>query len=218
MGTNQDYKNRSLAVHRGNWAPALVATIVYMAVAAICTSGSSIPPTLATPAILAAMALSSMSLSLLILLPVEVGFMNTFKVQLESGDDALTGNMFKIAFSGHYWHNVWAMLLMSLKTFLWTLLFIIPGIVKSFAYAMTPYIIAEDPEMRAIDAIHLSQDMMRGHKFDYFYLALSFIGWIILSFFTLGIGLLWVVPYMQTAMAAFYLDVKAEYEGKAAAE
>lgn len=92
------------------------------------------------------------------------------------------------------------------------LLFIIPGIVKSFSYAMTPYILEENPELSANEAIDRSRAMMKGHKFDLFWLYLSFIGWILLSILTLGIGLLWLAPYMQTATAAFYEDVKADYE------
>jgi len=84
--------------------------------------------------------------------------------------------------------------------------------VKAFSYAMTPYILEEHPELSAGEAIDHSRAMMKGHKFDLFWLYLSFIGWILLSIFTLGIGLLWLAPYMQTATAAFYEDVKADYE------
>ena len=101
---------------------------------------------------------------------------------------------------------------MYLFTFLWTLLFIIPGIIKAFSYAMSPYILEENPELSANEAIDRSRAMMKGHKFDLFWLYLSFIGWGFLCIFTLGIGLLWLMPYMQTAEAAFYEDVKAEYE------
>ena len=92
------------------------------------------------------------------------------------------------------------------------LLFIIPGIIKAFSYAMTPYILEENPELSANDAIDHSRAMMKGHKFDLFWLYLSFIGWFILCILTLGIGFLWLTPYMETSVAAFYEDVKADYE------
>ena len=76
---------------------------------------------------------------------------------------------------------------------------------------MTPYILEDNPELGAVDAIHRSRMMMRGHKFDLFWLYLSFIGWFLLSLLTLGIGFLWLVPYMETAQAAFYEEVKADY-------
>ena len=102
-------------------------------------------------------------------------------------------------------------LLQNIYTFLWTLLLIVPGIIKFYAYAMTPYILIDNPELSANQAIYLSKKMMKGHKFDLFILHLSFIGWAFLSIFTLGIGLLWVMPYMMTAQAAFYQDLKKDY-------
>ncbi|MCF0164738.1 MAG: DUF975 family protein, partial [Bacteroidales bacterium] len=70
-------------------------------------------------------------------------------------------------------------------------------------------------ELSELDTIRLSKNMMKGHKWELFVLQLSFIGWILLSLLSLGIGLLWVIPYMQVAEAHFYEDVKAEYELKA---
>lgn len=212
MGTNQDYKNKSLNVHRGNWAPALVATIVFLAVAVIGSVPGNLSANVIPQNVLLALSGGSLLFSLFILMPLEVGYYNALKVQLKDGDNAVNSNMFRLGFAEGYLHNVWSMFLMGFKAGLWALLLLIPGIVKGLAYAMTPYIIKENPEMKAIDAIHLSQDMMRGHKYDLFYLGLSFIGWIILGIFTLGIGLLWVIPYIGTAQAAFYEDLKAEYE------
>ena len=79
---------------------------------------------------------------------------------------------------------------------------------------MTQFILADKPELTANEAIELSMKMMDGHKLDLFILSLSFIGWSILAIFTLCIGYLWLVPYIYTTMAAFYEDVKAEYESK----
>ncbi len=97
--------------------------------------------------------------------------------------------------------------LRGLYTFLWMLLFIIPGIVKSYAYAMTPFIMAENPDMTASEAITASKQMMDGHKGELFWLHLTFIGWQILCIFTLGIGNLFLNPYMNAANAAFYKDL-----------
>lgn len=97
--------------------------------------------------------------------------------------------------------------LCGLYTFLWALLFIIPGIIKSYSYAMTPFILADHPELTANEAITRSRVLMDGHKFELFVLELSFIGWELLSILTLGIGLLWLIPYMSAARAAFYREI-----------
>ncbi|WP_294405492.1 DUF975 family protein [uncultured Clostridium sp.] len=104
--------------------------------------------------------------------------------------------------------------LMGLYTLLWTLLFIIPGIIASFSYAMTPYIMAEHPEYKVNEAIGYSKEMMKGNKWRLFCLNFSFIGWSILCIFTLGIGLLWLFPYIEAANAAFYREVSSTLEDK----
>lgn len=100
-----------------------------------------------------------------------------------------------------------AMFLLKLYVFLWTLLFIIPGIIASYSYAMTGYILAEHPELTASEALKQSKQMMSGNRGRLFCLQLSFIGWDLLCSFTLGIGNLWLVPYKQAATAAFYREV-----------
>ena len=98
-------------------------------------------------------------------------------------------------------------LLRGLYIALWSLLFIIPGIVKSFSYAMTPFIMAENPGMSANDAITASRQLMDGHKGELFMLDLSFIGWDLLAALTLNIGHIFLNPYRNAAYAAFYKDL-----------
>ena len=97
--------------------------------------------------------------------------------------------------------------LRTLYTCLWTLLLVVPGIVKSLSYAMTPFILEEHPEMTASEAIKASQKLMDGHKMDLFILGLSFIGWTLLACLTMGIGYLFLTPYMNAAYAAFYRSI-----------
>ena len=97
--------------------------------------------------------------------------------------------------------------LKTLYCFLWSLLFIIPGIIASYSYAMTGYILADHPELTASEAIERSKEMMSGNRFRLFCLHLSFIGWAILCAFTFGIGNLWLNPYRQASVAAFYREV-----------
>ena len=97
--------------------------------------------------------------------------------------------------------------LKTLYCFLWSLLFIIPGIIASYSYAMTGYILADHPELTASEAIERSKEMMSGNRFRLFCLHFSFVGWAILCAFTFGIGNLWLTPYRQAAVAAFYREV-----------
>lgn len=95
-------------------------------------------------------------------------------------------------------------LLEGLYIALWSLLFIIPGIIASYRYAMAPFVLQENPDMTASEAIEASKQMMEGHKMELFLLDLSFIGWDLLCVFTLGIGHLWLNPYHNAARAAFF--------------
>ena len=108
---------------------------------------------------------------------------------------------FKTAFCARF--------LVGLYSFLWSLLLVIPGIYASYGYAMTSYILAENPDLTAREAISRSKQLMDGHWLDLFILQLSFIGWAILSALTLGIGSLWLNPYTEAATAAFYRNLTA---------
>lgn len=99
-------------------------------------------------------------------------------------------------------------LLIMLYTFLWALLLIIPGIIKQYSYSMTYFIMEDDKTISKNAAIKKSMNMMDGYKMDLFLLDLSFIGWYLLTIITCGIGLLWVLPYHETARAAFYESLK----------
>jgi uncharacterized membrane protein len=101
-------------------------------------------------------------------------------------------------------------LLTMVYTLLWTLLLIIPGIIKAYSYSMTYYVLEDNPELSGDKAIEESMRMMSGHKWELFWLHLTFIGWGLLCILTLGIGFLWLVPYMDTAQAAFYENLKRE--------
>ena len=102
-----------------------------------------------------------------------------------------------------------AALLQSVYVFLWSLLFVVPGIVKSYSYSLTYYIMAENPDMTANEAITESRRLMDGYKMKMFLLDLSFIGWMIVGFLTCGIAMIWVGPYMSAARAELYKEIKA---------
>ena len=101
-----------------------------------------------------------------------------------------------------------AYLLMILFVLLWSLLLIIPGIIAALSYSMTFYILADNDSMGAKEAMDESKIMMDGYKWKFFCLGLRFLGWILLCMLTLGIGFLWLIPYMQVSYAKFYDDLK----------
>lgn len=116
----------------------------------------------------------------------------------------------KDAFSGFddFWSAFKLTFLVGLFTFLWSLLFVIPGIVKGYSYSMSYYILAENKGKPALECIQESKEMTEGHKMELFVLSLSFIGWLLLCGITFGIAYIWVGPYMQAAMANAYIALK----------
>lgn len=139
--------------------------------------------------------------------PVCVGLKNSLRRLLHKPGEDVFGDTFNIAFSQDYTHKMATKLLKDVYIFLWSLLLFVPGIVKAYSYAMTEFILQDEPDLDADSVLHKSRELMRGHKWDLFCLDLSFIGWFFLSLLTLGIGLLWLEPYMMTAKAAFYEDL-----------
>jgi len=116
----------------------------------------------------------------------------------------------KDSFSGFddFWSAFKVTFLVGLYTFLWSLLFVIPGIIKSISYSMSMYILAENKGKSARECIEESKAMTEGHKMDLFVLALSFIGWILLGCITCGIAYIWVIPYMNATYANAYQSLK----------
>lgn len=103
---------------------------------------------------------------------------------------------------------LWLNIIKTFFTFLWSLLFVIPGVIKSISYSMAEYILAENPNMTAREALNKSKEIMNGHKMDAFILSLSFIGWYLLISITFGIASIYVIPYMSATFANFYNSIK----------
>lgn len=110
----------------------------------------------------------------------------------------------------NFWPSFKVSFLVGLFTGLWSLLLVIPGIIKAYSYSQAMYILAENPGMGALEAIDRSRKMMKGHKLDLFMLHLSFLGWSLLCGITLGIAGIYVIPYMNAANANFYNWVKSQ--------
>lgn len=146
----------------------------------------------------------------ILVLPIFVGRSRVF-LDVARGEDARIDSLLE-TFKTGYAEKVLTLFLRNLFIFLWTLLLIVPGIIKMFSYALVPFILAEssfDPtKQKAIDE---SRRMMDGHKMELFVIYLSFIGWYLLGMLTLGIlNILYVEPYVQQTVALFYEKVKEE--------
>lgn len=184
---NSQIKARAKDAMRNNWGLAIIVFLVY------CLINSALS---ATGIGALAAGLLNVGISAFFLAAVrseKIGFENFF-----NGITDFIGTKFV------------SMLLVQIYTMLWALLFYIPGIVKSYSYAMTPYILLDKPELSATEAITESRMMMDGHKMELFLLDLSFIGWILLSLLTCGLLFFYVAPYMQAARAEFYRTLKGD--------
>ncbi|MFC7441952.1 DUF975 family protein [Laceyella putida] len=148
----------------------------------------------------------------LVVSALTIGEVKVF-LQLSRYERTRFSDIFTFFTSGRqYFRAVGAYFFTILYTLLWSLLLIIPGIIKAYSYSMTYYLINDDPNLSIHQAITKSRQMMDGHKWKYFVLQLSFIGWALLGILTLGIGFLWIAPYMSATSAQFYLNLRNQAE------
>ena len=191
MKINSEIRAAAREELNGNWMNPVLATLIYFAISC------------------AASAIGI--LNLLLVLPIEFGLTIAYLLFIRGEKEEMINNMF--GEFKDYGRALIVPFLTAVFTFLWTLLFIIPGIIKSYSYAMTFFIAKDHPELSADDCIEESMRMMDGRKMDLFLLDLSFIGWALLCIiFTFGIGFLWLRPYIKTSHAIFYRELKAELD------
>lgn len=172
---------------------------------------SSLPPIFGVVfgGILLIVIVVTVGISVFVLNPMSVGLYKYFLDNSDNPSAGLTRSNIGLGFSNHYMNFVGAIFATELFTFLWTLLLIVPGIIKQLEWRMVRYILAENPEMSGADARALSSEMMDGNKWDVFVLDLSFIGWTLLGTITLGIGnIIWTNPYHAATNTELYLALK----------
>lgn len=187
MTTSKQFREKAWDALRGKWSNFAVITLLY----SIITS-----------------ALSATGIGTILVSGPFTVAISAISLKVMRGDGIEVENLFD-GFK-NFMDNFMLGLVNGLYIFLWSLLFIIPGIIKSLAYSMSYYIMADNPGISYKEARERSEKMMEGHKMRLFCLHLSFIGWMILSAFTFGILLFWIQPYMNTAVAAFYEELKAD--------
>lgn len=151
----------------------------------------------------------SLGVAAFILVPSLVIGLNFFSVAMYRGEPSSIEDIFREGFD-NFGRKLGGYLWMELFIYLWSLLFVIPGIIKAISYALKPYILADCKNVRATDALKLSMRMMEGHKWEYFVLGLSFIGWMLLTSLTCGLlYVFYVGPYMNNTFAGYYAERKA---------
>ncbi|CAN7380335.1 DUF975 family protein [Paenibacillus sp. LjRoot56] len=157
--------------------------------------------------------LAALAFSIFVLNPFKVNAQQYFK-QASQGDVDMHYLLYAFG-KGRYIGTVVSMFWSALLNFLWYLLLIIPGIVKSYAYSMVPYILGDNPTIGRKRAVQLSNQMTRGHKWRMFVLDLSFIGWFLLGTIALGVGVLFVLPYYNSTKAELYVVLRKQalYDG-----
>ena len=145
--------------------------------------------------------------SFLVTPPLSLGVCMIY-LGLTEGKKAEVGTLFQ-GFQS-FGKSIWLTILVAVFTFLWTLLLYIPGIIKGLSYSMAFYVLADNPEMTAREALRESKEIMHGHKWELFVLELSFFLWMILGLFTLGFAYIYVIPYMSATVANFYQKIKRQ--------
>lgn len=203
MKQNFEYRKAALELLKGNWSSVIVISVfMFILECIVQTSFAFFIPAEYN-------GITTLVANLLLFFPL----VYVFKIHLL----ALSREGKKIVFSEYltnlkkkYSRAVPVMGLICLYVMLWTILLIIPGIIKGYSYAMASYISIDNEELSAEECVQRSIKMMEGHKMQLFLLDLSFFGWVLLSILTLGIGLLWLAPYQETAHIKFYEDLKSK--------
>lgn len=191
MLKNSEIRAFAYSKLKGNWQNPVLATLVCIAVISVT---SCLPP------------------AVILLLPLEFGLIMSFLKLVRNDEPVRVEDQFSV-FS-NYGRVLGVTLLNMVYIILWSMLFLIPGIIKAYSYAMSYYIANDEPDFTADECIEASMKMMEGHKMRLFLLDLSFFGWALLATLTFGIGYLWLIPYMYTARAKFYEELKASYVTK----
>ena len=181
-------KKEALSYLEGKWGSVIVILLIYLVVNSLLTLTF----------------LGSLLFSSLILMALMNCFFAGREKNIYNIQDLVT------PFNENLTSRIVLSLLKGVYLFLWTLLFIIPGIIKFYSYSMSEYISLKNPTYDYKQCIDKSRKLMNGHKFELFVLHLSFIGWLILSLFTFGILLLYVLPYMSATTFFFFLKIYNE--------
>jgi uncharacterized membrane protein len=189
--TNRDLMTQARASLKGHWGLAIGGNVIYLVLFALI---QSVPH-------------FGWLSGLIIGGPLIFGF-STFFLSLSRRRVARLPQLFD-GFK-HFVNTLKAYLFMTLFILLWTLLFIIPGLVACLSYSQTFFILADNPQIEGREALKKSKSLMTGNRWRLFFLFWRFFGWFLLGILSLGIGFLWIIPYLSTTLALFYDDVTTD--------
>ena len=204
MKQNFEYRNAAFNMLKADWRGAVLLFLIIMLISTVISTALGFviaSEELASFANLLAEIFVAIPLSYLFVKEM-LGFVRGGKIEISS---SLVDK-----FKADYLKSIKVIGLMSIYIFLWCLLLFIPGIIKSYSYCFAPYISMDNDELTAEECINESMKLTNGYKMKLFLLDLSFIGWYLLCIVTLGIAILWVVPYHEAARIALYEDIKAQ--------
>ena len=213
MKTNSEIRQESLAFMKGNWGSAVGVSLVFMLLVYACslvatTIGMSVGTPIGDNEGLLIQTLSLLA-SMLFVFPLSFSLIMLFLGFQRGAETLKVKGLFKAFKRPYYGKSIGLYLLTAIFTALWTLLLIIPGIIKSLSYALAPYILADNPEISANEALNQRVKMMKVYTMRLFLMWLGYTGFALLSILALGIPLLWLYPYYQVVLAKFYEEVKA---------
>ena len=187
MRTNQEIRDEVSAMLKGNWSVAVLVALVFGVIASFTSC--------------------SFPLVLFVYAPMSLGIVKMMIGYVRGTQRMEVEGIFSAFNSAYYWKSMGLYLLQGIYTILWTLRFIIPGVVKACSYFFAPYILADNPTMTAEEAICRSMQIMEGHKMQLFLMLLGYVALAMLSSILLFIPMLWIMPYYQVAFVKFYEEV-----------
>lgn len=198
MFDRKKYKKSALEQLRSRWnIPAIVTVLVILIIALVSYADNNSDGTIAFAISLCSLCISGILILAYHRLILKIA---TSSENIDMGDFFSGLEYWITGVLGFLWYTLW--------TTFWMLLFVIPGIIKTYAYSQMFWVLAENPKLGVKKAMNISKIMTNGHKADIFVMNLSFIGWILLSVITCGIGFVWLFPYMGASFANAYADMK----------
>jgi uncharacterized membrane protein len=204
MKTSSQYRAQAREVLQNRWGEAAIMQVVILGLVVILSA----PSALATLHPEFAALTNMSSLATLLILPIQYAFYNVLLRALRSENESWWSATWQIVSKQFGRFFLAGLLIMILTILIGIVTLGIGAIILAYAYSMVPYLLYDYPELSIREAMKISREMTRGHKWELFVLDLTFIGWIILSMLTAGIGILFVEPYQQAARCAFYEDLK----------
>lgn len=203
MKTFYEYRAQAREALQNRWGEAAIVSLIILVAAMV----------ISIPSFMAEWAGSITTVLSVLILPLQYAYYISLLERTRGGEEELTRFTLQYAINHAYANTrflVAGLLIMLISMVLAIFTLGIGAIIVNYMYSMVPYLLHDYPELTPREAMKISREMMSGQKWNLFVLDLTFIGWILLSILTAGIGMIFVEPYMSTTRAAYYEDLKSE--------